>query len=92
MYHVSFFTEANLIEIGVYLMLFCDSLEWFDRGIIKSTSIVLKEKWNNQRPKDDFMHSTVLRSTNWAIEGDTFIARINKIANSSYQFNSLRFS
>ena len=28
-------------------MLFCDSQEWFDRGIIKSTSIVLKEKWNN---------------------------------------------
>ena len=47
---------------------------------------------SNQRPKDDFMHSTVLRSTNWAIEGNTFFVRINKIANRSYQFNSLRFS
>ena len=24
---------------------------------------------SNQRPKDDFINSTVLRSTNWAIEG-----------------------
>ena len=24
---------------------------------------------SNQRPKDDFITSTVLRSTNWAIEG-----------------------
>ena len=46
---------------------------------------------SNQRPKNDFIQSTVLRSTNWAIEGDTFLVRINKITNRSYQFNSRRF-
>ena len=28
---------------------------------------------SNQRPKDDNINSTVLRSTNWAIEGATSI-------------------
>ena len=28
-------------------MLYCDGQEWFDCGIIKSTSIVVKEQWNN---------------------------------------------
>ena len=28
---------------------------------------------SNQRPKDDYINSTVLRSTNWAIEGATKI-------------------
>ena len=33
---------------------------------------------SNQRPKDDFTLSTVLRSTNWAIEGSTSVRVILK--------------
>ena len=37
----------DFFHLYIFKMLFCGGQEWFDWDIIKSTPIVLKEKWNN---------------------------------------------
>ena len=58
------------INISVHQSKEIKRKEWNFRRQRKKKSF---EPDSNQRPKDNNLHSTVLRSTNWAIEGATKI-------------------
>ena len=53
---------------SVLLVMCGASLYEWNYILVKNTREIFFEPDSNQRPKNDFMYSTILRSTNWAIE------------------------